>query len=206
MISPPRQNRSPNARAAARLAVLTLFAALVAMPGVAASPAAAAEPCWKRLVADWYADGRVDKVYPVRCYRDAMKNLPEDAELYSSARDDINEALLAAIRSGAGPNDPVPPGAGGGEDPTPAGGTAGKGNNDPAARTRSADAPGPNGPIDRLFDFFRPTNVDSVPIPLLVLSGLALLLLAAAAAGFITRRVQERRVRIAPAPGNGRRR
>jgi hypothetical protein len=54
----------------------------------------AAAPCWQRVTADWSADGRVDRVYPLACYREAVSHLPEDLRSYSSAPDDIHRALL----------------------------------------------------------------------------------------------------------------
>ena len=39
--------------------------------------AAAATPCWKQVLNDW-SKGRAIGVYPLHCYRDAIKNLPED--------------------------------------------------------------------------------------------------------------------------------
>jgi hypothetical protein len=176
-----RRHRGPAATTLRILLVLVL--ALVATTVAAPSPASAATPCWKQLLNDWY-DGRIDKAYPVKCYREAIRNLPEDVEVYSSARDDLTRALLNAARQSGGklgPNDLVPAGAAGrrsvpepGEEDTFAGGVLG------------GDGDGPLG-------FFAPSNVDSIPIPLLVLAGLALLLLAAAGASFLARRIQERR-------------
>ena len=65
--------------------LLTLLLVLVAASfgaGVTAPQADAATPCWKRLINDWY-DGRIDRTYPARCYRAAIKNLPEDVDAYS---------------------------------------------------------------------------------------------------------------------------
>jgi hypothetical protein len=59
-------------------------------------------PCWKALTTDWAADGRVDGVYPPRCYHDAVAHLHTDLTVYSSARDDILRALQRAI-GGGGP-------------------------------------------------------------------------------------------------------
>jgi hypothetical protein len=171
------------------------FAASLAAPGAAD----AAKPCWVRLVNDWY-DGRIDKTYPVSCYRAAVKNLPEDVAAYSNARQEIQRALLAAIKKSAAAgktltgNDPVPPqvgpigrtstvGAGGTTDTTP-GGEEGDGEATPG---------GPGGDEGPLGDILTPANADSIPIPLLVLAGLALVLLAAASAGFVARRLQARR-------------
>jgi hypothetical protein len=164
------------------LAVLVL--ALTAATAVAPSSAEAAAPCWKRLLNDWY-DGRIDKAYPVKCYREAIRNLPEDVEAYSSAHDDLTRALLSAARNSGGtldPNDLVPAGAAGRRPDVPEPGEE----DSFAGAFGGDDGDGPLG-------FFAPSNADSIPIPLLVLAGLALLLLAAAGASFIARRIQERR-------------
>lgn len=176
-----------------RLAILT---ALVALALAAAGPATAAKPCWTQLLNDWW-DGRIDKAYPVSCYRAAIDNLPEDVSAYSNAREEINRALLAALREGEGPGDPLE-----GSDPVP-----------PQPRTGTdevstvgeddddfGEAVGPGDDEGGLGDVLRPSNADSIPIPLLVLAGLALVLLAAAAAGFVARRIQARRVRVGPPP------
>ena len=72
----------------------TLLLALVAAAAPSAAPAAA--PCWKQLLNDWY-DGHIDKTYNAGCYREALKHLPTDVEVYSSARSDIQRALAAAV-------------------------------------------------------------------------------------------------------------
>ncbi len=56
------------------------------------------------------------------------------------------------------------------------------------------------GPINSLFNDLGPGNAQSVPLPLLVLGGLAVLLLFAAVATWITRRLQARRLTPATAP------
>ena len=191
-----------------RLPILLALTVLVAALGAFSAPsAAAATPCWKQLINDWY-DGRIDKTYPVSCYRAAIKNLPEDVRSYSEAREDIERALLAAIRESEqsgegplGPSDPVPP------EPAPTG-TNGETSTttpglDPEDEGEGEAAPLPGGgdPDEGgILEPFRPANADSVPIPLLVLAGLALLLLAAAGAGFVARRIQARRVRVSTLP------
>lgn len=52
--------------------------------------------CAEVLVRDW-ADGRIDGTYPVVCYRAALKSLPTDIRIYSSAPDDISQALQQRI-------------------------------------------------------------------------------------------------------------
>jgi hypothetical protein len=181
-----------------RLVALIVVAAAAVL--LVPTPASAAAPCWKRLINDWY-DGRIDQAYPVKCYRQAIKNLPEDVKAYSSAREDIRRALLAAFRAKGGgknggsgkggtPNVPGPnvlvkPERGPRANSGIAGEAVASGAKDPR------DARG-GGPLGTLFDALAPGNADSVPLPLIVLAALAMLLLAAAGAGLVTRRFQAR--------------
>ncbi|HEX4526712.1 MAG TPA: hypothetical protein VH108_08245 [Gaiellaceae bacterium] len=165
--------------------VTTVAAALFAAT-VHASPAAAASPCWKALLNDWY-DGRIDHTYPVHCYQDALHHLPADVQTYSSAHDDIERALQSAIaqdkKTGqtVGPNSLVTP-------PktttttTTTGGTT----------TTTTAAPG-RQPDKGLADQLNTSSPSSVPVPLLVLGGLAILLVAAGAAGLVAKRIQGRK-------------
>ncbi len=92
-----------------RTALITAAAALaVLVLGVA--PASAAKPCWYQVQNDWYRHGQVQGSYPVHCYVEAIKKLPEDSKTYSSAPDDIRRAMLLAIRTerGGGPGGPSP--------------------------------------------------------------------------------------------------
>ena len=93
-------------------AILAIGAAL----GTTAQPAQARSLsiCSKALVHDWLVDGRVDKTYPVHCYREALKTIPEDQLVYGTLRDDLNRALQNTIRKHNGhvDNDTPVPGAG----------------------------------------------------------------------------------------------
>lgn len=167
------------ARALTRRLLRTTAFALVAVAGLLliASPAAAAEPCGKQVINDWYGDGRVDKIYPLHCYEDAIDALPVDVRDYSSAKEDIERALQYAVRNQPDPGRPAPPGETGSRtDTSGGGGTSGTG-----------------GPLNEAVDNLGPSNADSVPIPLIVLGGLALLLLAAGSAGYVRRRLAARR-------------
>ncbi len=64
--------------------------------GQTAAPAAASPTCAAVLLRDW-SDGRIDRTYPIRCYRSALKALPSDLQVYSSAPDDIAQALSQRI-------------------------------------------------------------------------------------------------------------
>jgi hypothetical protein len=175
-----------------------VFAAVVA--GGTAGTAEAAQPCWKKLINDWY-DGRIDNAYPVKCYREAIENLPEDVKSYSSAREDIRRALLSAIRDNGGtlgPNAIVPP------QPRAPRGDGGRKESPLLNRDEDDDAILPEatggGPFDDFFNRIGPNSADAVPLPILILAGIAFLLLAAALASAVTRRVHERRVTVANGP------
>lgn len=171
-----------------RHALLTVLAALVSWAALAGAPnAVAATPCAEQVVADWYGDGRVDKIYPRECYRAAIRSLPIDVLEYSNAEQDILRALQYARQ---GKPDPGPSGgpAPTTEDPTtpeppttPDGTSTGPVETGPDSDTVA----GPDDGVDT-------SGPSSIPIPLFVLGGLALLLLAAGAAGYLSRRAQAR--------------
>ena len=75
------------------LVLLASIAATLAFSGGASAKAG----CGGTLLKDW-SDGRIDRVYPVRCYRLALADMPEDIRIYSTARSDIERALQARVR------------------------------------------------------------------------------------------------------------
>jgi hypothetical protein len=207
--------RSPPVSTALRsLLVATLVAA--ALFAALARPAAAATPCWKKLLTDWY-DGRIDQTYQIHCYTDALKHLPADVQTYSSAHDDILRALQSAkekLQKGghtATPTTPVPGGSGGSggstttatttttaAPPTGSGsGGTGGGTTTPRPPTGGGSSSGhkPGKGLQGVADRLNPSSPSSLPVPLLVLGGLALLLVAAGAAGLVAKRLQARRPR-----------
>jgi hypothetical protein len=161
----------------------------------------ATSKCWLQVVNDWLSHGTVKGTYAIPCYTQAVQQLSNypDIKQYSSAIDDINRAKLAAIHQQQG-NGPGGPSIGGGNGP---------GGNGP-----TGNGPGGNGPggtaathkslLSRLAADIGPGNAQSIPLPLLVLGGLAVLLLLTAAATWLARRLQARR--IAPAPAVAKRR
>ena len=182
----------------AAVAVVSALALLAAgAPAASAAPAAtqqATNSCWKAVVNDWLNNQpNIKGTYPIPCYTQAIQHLNDypDIKQYSSAIDDIHRALLGAIqdqRGGGGPNNsggPGPLGPGGG----PSGGSG------PTSGTAGSN----QGFIHRLAADIGPSNAQSIPLPLLVLGGLALLLLLTAAATWLARRLQARRVTPAPA-------
>lgn len=173
--------------------MLTAALALVAL--AAPTTASAAEKnCAKAVVADWYGDGRVDQIFPLHCYRDAIKSLPVDVLDYSNAKEDILRALSFAQKGKADPGDAGTGGSsgdgGGGDDGT----TSGVGGGTLPDVTDTTGEPGGTGDETLAGGGDVDTSgPSSVPVPLLVLGGLALLLLAAGGAGYANRRLQARR-------------
>jgi hypothetical protein len=83
-----------------RIALLVLLVVVGALTTTAASGAPGAA-CWQRLLRDW-SDGRISGTYPVSCYQAALRKMPEDLRIYSSAPDDLRAALQrTAARRGA---------------------------------------------------------------------------------------------------------
>jgi hypothetical protein len=91
--------------AAAAVAVVAGIGSAVVLatgsPRTAGHAARAAAPsgCAARLLRDW-SDGRIDGVYPIACYRAALRSLPTDLAVYSSASEDIKQALTQRIVQG----------------------------------------------------------------------------------------------------------
>ena len=198
MITDPRRAGRLNPARPIRLPLPDVFSrrflglpaliALVALVAFWAAPTASAEAktCADEVVADWYGDGRVDKIFPKHCYQEAIRSLPVDVLDYSNAKEDILRALAYA-RQGK-----PDPGASGGQRPTET--TPGPG--DPTvtgAEPGTGEETTASEPVDT-------SGPSSLPIPLLILGGLALLLLAAGGAGYLSRRAQARRAG-GPPPG-----
>jgi hypothetical protein len=155
-----------------------------------AGTAAAATPCGKKVLADWFDNGRIDRLYPLHCYEEAIDAIPPDIRDYADAEEVISRALTAALRGELDPiggPDPTPgDGSGGGKGPggSGSGGTGGSGGGldgdtggggtTEASDTPDVDASGPS----------------SIPVPLVILGGMSLALLAAGGLGYLSRRRQ----------------
>lgn len=162
---------------------LILLVTAVAAAGVFGVGTAQASSCSQALIHDWYVDGRIDQTYQVHCYREALKDIPEDQFVYGTLRDDLTRALQQVIRDKGGNVDPTTlvPG-----DPNGPGGPGGN-SHDESFFGKLARALGPD-------------TADSIPVPLLVLGSLALLLVAAAGVSFLARRMQTKRATADPPP------
>jgi hypothetical protein len=153
--------------------LLVLLVAALAALTFAGTAAAKGSKCGQQIVADWFDNGRIDRLYPLHCYEEAIDAIPQDIRDYADAADVINRALQAALN---GKLDP------GGPDPTPGKSRPigkGKGGKDENGGRQAVDQIDTSGP-------------SSVPIPLLVLGGISLALLAAGGLGYVSRRRQAR--------------
>ena len=139
---------------------------------VGAAAASAKAPCWEQIQNEWVNNQRISTTYPLHCYREAIAHVAEDLRQYSSIEQDILAARQLAARQGRtlqGRQSPQQPSRGAQHDP------------DLTLFTKG-------------FDKLGPDNADSIPLPLFILAGLSLLLIAAGAAGLVTRRVRARKV------------
>ena len=134
----------------------------------AASPAGAATPCGKKVLGDWFDNGRIDRLYPLNCYEEAIDAIPPDIRDYADAQDVITRALQAALHGKLA--------TGGSEDPSRRVGNPG-----------GADRGDPPSARE-----LRSRHVEPVvgADPLLVLGGMSIVLLAAGGIGYVSRRRQ----------------
>jgi hypothetical protein len=166
----------------------------LALAAVAASfflpaTAHAAVPCRDRIYNDWYKDGKIASTYPIACYRDALKHVPADARTYSSLADDIRAAEQAAIARAHGKTVPEQIGKGGTGAVSPATATI-------PSETTPGDAQNNAGVTDETTTTASGAGVvkassssgGGIPLPILVLGGIAIALVAIGAIGAGVRR------------------
>jgi hypothetical protein len=160
--------------AATTIALLALLAGLMA---ATASPAAAATPCWKRVINQWLNNQPINTHYKPQCYQQALKHVPEDLRDYSDITDAISIALQNALRGDKSG------GASGGGGTQSSGGTSSNGNGTSNAdsKPRRLQSVPDRSYYRRAIDNLGTTSADSLPIPLLVLAGLGTALLLSAA-------------------------
>ena len=161
------------------VALLAVCASLAVGVGSAqgSNNATGTTPCWRLVLNDEY-DGHIDGIYSVRCYKAAINHLPEDSLIYGQLKQDITRAMLNAIadlkKKGVKVTDKTMLPA---ED----------GSRGLQGRKKK------KGIIAAIADKIGPGNASSIPLPLLILAGLGLLLVAAAGASFTARWIAARR-------------
>lgn len=161
-----------------RCLLLVVLLAAVAIPGTASASGA---PCRNKVFNDWYPDGKIASTYPISCYRDALKHIPPDAAIYSSLSEDIRAAMRAAMRRAHGLS--APREVGHGLKAVGAGSVMGT-----TATVTSAAPPVTDAKSHGLI-----ATASNAPLPILVLGGLALLLVATGAIGAGVRYARSRR-------------
>jgi len=179
-------NRDRTLRALLAL-IAVLASAFVALS--VTGTAAAASPCGKKVLGDWFDNGRIDRLYPLHCYEEAIDAIPDDIRDYADAEEVISRALQSALRGDLDPK--------GGCDPSPDGsandckrsGSTPPSSKPPTNPNNPTDPNNPNNPPQVAPDV-NTSGPSSVPIPLLVLGGMSLALLAAGGLGYISRRRQ----------------
>jgi len=172
------------------LASVVFLAAGLAIAHVSAARAAGAtssthapRTCAEAVIDDWYGDSRIDKRYPPHCYREAIATLTPDQKDYLHAEEDILRALAYAK---AGKDDPGAAGALTGK-PTAQVESQPK----PKPPTRKPPTPSTNPHV--AVDDVSADATSSIPLPLILLGGLAVTLLAAGGFGVISRRLRASR-------------
>lgn len=179
------------ARSLTALAAIVL-AAIGAVLAVGTTPAQAAKPCWERVIDDWVDNGRIDGVYSASCIAAAREHVPEDIRTYTDIIDKLDAYRQAIVRT--------PQSTGGSGSGSGAGSGSGSNSNNKVTPSSQEPEPEPDmgpvkdeGPISSALGY-KTDDASSIPLPLIVLAGLALALMAAGGAGFAHRKLQARRV------------
>ncbi len=181
---------------------IVLLLALVAAASLGPARAEAATPCRDKIFNQWYHDGKISSSFPLSCYRDALKHIPADVAVYSSLGDDIRLALQAAVDRSHGKSVPSEVGNGTRLTSSSASSTP---STTPSTSSTSTNSQGTTTPVDTAPNAPDPgtttptsstpvaapstsSSSSSVPLPVLVLGGVALLLVASGAVGLGVRR------------------
>jgi hypothetical protein len=144
----------------------------IAALSVAAPVAAAKTACWRQILNEWVDNRQISPTYPLHCYREAIEHVGEDLLVYTDIEQQILAARQQAVRS--------------------------QNLREPQVRTQPSQTERRQDPDAGLFtqgfDKLGPNNADSMPLPLIILGGLALLMVAAGAVGLVSRRFRARKV------------
>jgi hypothetical protein len=186
-----------------RLAVVCL-AALVLAGLVGASANSAVKPsttvCRNKIINEWEGTGRIKTTYPLACYTAALAYVKKQADLstYSSIAGDIRAALLARKARAAGKTAPTFVGKAVKRHTTTT--TTVTGGGGPGGSGGSRGGSGPGGPLPQGNGSGSVTvgandtgGSSGTPLPVLVLGGVAIVLVAAGAIGTGVRHSRRRR-------------
>ena len=148
-----------------------ICAALAAVAALAfGAGSASAKSCGNAVINDWYVDGTIDARYPAKCYRQALSKVTDQMRIYSDLPEQLERGLRSAVtRAGVlGTRTTI------------------------TQQSRSTAGHKGSGPIQRVLGELGPDRADSIPIPLMILAGIAFLLIAAGAASALVRRLGRR--------------
>ena len=166
-----------------RASIRHLVASIIALAGIglvlSSAPGARAangqKTCAQAVIDDWYGDSQVDKRYAPHCYREAIASLTPDQKDYLHAEEDILRALAYA-RAGK-------------PDPGAAGALTGKTSTSVEPKTTpeppTSTAPKPPTDTHVVANEVDANGAASVPLPLILLGGLAVTLLFAGGFGVV---------------------
>ena len=152
--------------------ILVISAALAAVAALAlGAGSASAKSCGNAVINDWYVDGTIDARYSATCYRQALSKVTDQMRIYSDLPEQLERGLRQAVaREGVlGTKTTI------------------------TQPSRSTAGHKDSGPIQRVLGELGPDRADSIPIPLMILAGVALLLIAAGGASALVRRLNGRR-------------
>lgn len=194
-------------RPSLRLAVLLLVVA--AAFAATAGGAAAKTACGEKVIDDWYGSktGQLSHTYPLHCYREALAIAASrsDITLYTNARQDILFAMQLAISKSK-----LPPGGGAVSTTYPdvlpswhGGPDAKNGGHAPSSVTVVPLHPRGQGKLGPVSVLLHSSSASSVPLPAIVLGGIAAMLLILGSVAYLARRRQLRRQTFRPQTESG---
>ena len=165
---------------------------LIAVGVLLAAPAAALADCGTSIIDQYLNSGTVPSGQPAACYKSALKQIPTDADLYTDIRASISAAMNGGGgglgNSGGSNASGVSPGTTTSKNPKPATTDAGTTTGLLPLAPGTTDA----GLVGNALKDIGPKKADEVPLPVIILGGLAGLLILAGAGGLIAQRRSRR--------------
>jgi hypothetical protein len=137
-------------------------------------------------------DGKVDGLYPLPVYGEAVAHLPTDVQSYSTIAEVIGRARQAALQQA---------GKGVKADAARCGYALGASGNPTGGTSTGGSAGDGKGPIPGVIDKVGSDNADSFPIALIVIAAVAGLLVLGGGAGYVVRRRQRRQAELEAGSG-----
>jgi hypothetical protein len=175
---------------------MSIRASLIAACVLFVAPAAAFADCGTSIIDQYLNSGSVSGNYSQACYKSALRQIPTDADLYTDIRASITAAMNGG-GSGGSPSQVAPAPGTTTPKPKPKGTTTDAGTPTDAGTTTDELLPVTPGTTDgglvgNALKDIGPKHADEVPMPVIILGGLAALLILAGAGGLIAQRRSRR--------------